>query len=131
MPQEHIVKSYEQELKRLRDGMPADALLVIDSAYAEFVDRPDYTAGEDLVDAQRGLRERRGRGLQVANLHRREAELLEVEHGVALALQVKRPEERGKRRRVAGSQRARSREFRGGIGTRPEEPTELRKGFGR
>jgi histidinol-phosphate aminotransferase len=39
------------ELKRLRDGMPADALLVIDSAYAEFVDRPDYTAGEDLVDA--------------------------------------------------------------------------------
>jgi histidinol-phosphate aminotransferase len=39
------------ELQRLHAGMPADALLVIDSAYAEFVTRADYTAGEDLVDA--------------------------------------------------------------------------------
>ncbi len=37
------------EVRRLREGLPDDALLVIDSAYAEFVGRDGYTAGEDLV----------------------------------------------------------------------------------
>jgi histidinol-phosphate aminotransferase len=39
------------ELKRLRDGLPENVLLVVDSAYAEYVDRPDYSDGTDLVKA--------------------------------------------------------------------------------
>ena len=39
------------DLKRLRAGLPATALLVIDAAYAEYVARNDYTAGVDLADA--------------------------------------------------------------------------------
>jgi histidinol-phosphate aminotransferase len=39
------------ELRRLRAGLPANVLLVIDAAYAEYVDRPDYTDGADLVKA--------------------------------------------------------------------------------
>jgi histidinol-phosphate aminotransferase len=39
------------EMKRLRDGLPADVLLVIDAAYAEYVDKPDYTDGAELVSA--------------------------------------------------------------------------------
>lgn len=39
------------ELQRLRAGLPDDVLLVIDSAYAEFVRRNDYSAGVDLVEA--------------------------------------------------------------------------------
>lgn len=39
------------ELRRLRDGLPPHVLLVIDAAYAEYVDRPDYDAGLSLVDA--------------------------------------------------------------------------------
>ncbi len=39
------------EVKRLRDGLPADVLLVIDAAYAEYVTRNDYSAGAELVDA--------------------------------------------------------------------------------
>ncbi|MDH5772152.1 MAG: histidinol-phosphate transaminase [Rhodospirillaceae bacterium] len=38
------------ELQRLRAGLPADVLLVIDAAYAEFVSRDDYTPGFELVD---------------------------------------------------------------------------------
>ncbi len=38
-------------LDRLRQGLPAGALLVVDSAYAEYVTRNDYSAGEGLVDA--------------------------------------------------------------------------------
>lgn len=38
------------ELQRLRDGLPDDVLLVVDSAYAEYVARNDYSAGIDLVD---------------------------------------------------------------------------------
>lgn len=38
------------ELDRLRRGLPDHVLLVVDSAYAEFVDRPDYDPGHDLVD---------------------------------------------------------------------------------
>ena len=39
------------ELRRLRAGLADDVLLVIDAAYAEFVDRNDYTPGHELVDA--------------------------------------------------------------------------------
>lgn len=39
------------EMKRLRDGLPAHVLLVIDAAYAEYVVRNDYSAGAELVDA--------------------------------------------------------------------------------
>jgi histidinol-phosphate aminotransferase len=39
------------EMARLRHGLPAETLLVIDSAYAEYVIQNDYSAGVDLVDA--------------------------------------------------------------------------------
>ena len=39
------------EMTRLRDGLSADVLLVIDSAYAEFVDAGDYSPGWELVDS--------------------------------------------------------------------------------
>ena len=38
------------ELKRLRDELAEDVILVIDAAYAEYVNRDDYTAGVDLVE---------------------------------------------------------------------------------
>lgn len=38
-----------EELDRLRDGLPADILLVVDAAYVDFVDRPDYRPGDHLV----------------------------------------------------------------------------------
>ena len=38
------------QVRRLRDRMPANALLVLDAAYAEFVTRPDYTSGAELVE---------------------------------------------------------------------------------
>ena len=41
------------ELERLRAGLPDDVLLVIDSAYAEYVARNDYIAGESMVDRGR------------------------------------------------------------------------------
>lgn len=37
------------ELRRLRDGLRQDVVLVIDSAYADYVTATDYTAGHDLV----------------------------------------------------------------------------------
>ncbi|MBM3491069.1 MAG: histidinol-phosphate transaminase [Alphaproteobacteria bacterium] len=40
-----------EELRRLRDGLPANVLLVIDAAYAEYCVRNDYSAGRELVDA--------------------------------------------------------------------------------
>lgn len=40
----------EGELRRLREELREDVLLVIDSAYAEFVEEPDYIAGEALVE---------------------------------------------------------------------------------
>jgi histidinol-phosphate aminotransferase len=40
-----------QEVRRLRAGLPEDVLLVLDSAYAEYVERPDYDPGVSLVDA--------------------------------------------------------------------------------
>ncbi|MDR3325945.1 MAG: histidinol-phosphate transaminase [Rhodospirillaceae bacterium] len=39
------------EMKRLRAELPSHVLLVIDSAYAEFVEQKDYNSGVDLVDA--------------------------------------------------------------------------------
>ena len=39
------------EVERLRAGLPPDVLLVLDAAYAEYVDRPDYDPGARLVDA--------------------------------------------------------------------------------
>ena len=38
------------EVARLRAGLPAHVLLVIDAAYAEFVSRNDFTSGLELVD---------------------------------------------------------------------------------
>jgi histidinol-phosphate aminotransferase len=37
------------ELERLRAGLPADVLLVVDAAYAEFVRAPDYATGQELA----------------------------------------------------------------------------------
>jgi histidinol-phosphate aminotransferase len=39
------------ETQRLRAGLPPHVLLVLDSAYAEYVDRPDYDPGTALVDS--------------------------------------------------------------------------------
>ena len=39
------------ETVRLRKHLPAHVLLVLDAAYAEYVDRPDYDPGAALVDA--------------------------------------------------------------------------------
>ncbi len=39
------------EVRRLRDGLRDDILLVIDAAYAEYVSVDDYTPGIELVDA--------------------------------------------------------------------------------
>jgi histidinol-phosphate aminotransferase len=39
------------EVARLRAGLPPEVLLVVDSAYAEYVTRPDYDPGVKLVDA--------------------------------------------------------------------------------
>ncbi|MDR3521022.1 MAG: histidinol-phosphate transaminase [Acidocella sp.] len=41
----------ESEMRRLRDNLPPDVLLVIDAAYAEYVTRPDYDPGIALVNA--------------------------------------------------------------------------------
>ena len=37
------------EITRLRDALPDETLLVLDSAYAEFVEDPDYEAGIELA----------------------------------------------------------------------------------
>jgi histidinol-phosphate aminotransferase len=41
----------QEEMARLRAGLPEDVLLVIDAAYAEYVVDPEYDAGVGLVDA--------------------------------------------------------------------------------
>jgi histidinol-phosphate aminotransferase len=41
----------DAELKRLRAALPPEVLLVIDAAYAEYVDRADYDGGIGLVEA--------------------------------------------------------------------------------
>ncbi|WDI33150.1 histidinol-phosphate transaminase [Hyphococcus flavus] len=40
----------ETELRRLREELREDVLLVIDAAYAEYMEEPDYAAGEKLVE---------------------------------------------------------------------------------
>ncbi len=40
----------DAEVRRLRDGLPGHTLLVIDAAYAEYVDDPDYESGARLVE---------------------------------------------------------------------------------
>ncbi|VAX03415.1 hypothetical protein MNBD_ALPHA03-1037 [hydrothermal vent metagenome] len=40
----------KSEVLRLRDGLRDDIILVLDAAYAEYVDQADYDAGLDLVD---------------------------------------------------------------------------------
>ena len=37
------------EVQRLIDGLPETVLLILDAAYAEYVDRPDYAAGHEWV----------------------------------------------------------------------------------
>ena len=41
----------QEEVARLRRGLPPEVLLVLDAAYAEYVGRPDYDPGVALVDA--------------------------------------------------------------------------------
>jgi len=41
----------EKTLRHLRQELPPEVLLVVDSAYAEFVTEADYSAGIELVDA--------------------------------------------------------------------------------
>ncbi len=41
----------QAEVERLRAGLPPDVLLVLDAAYAEYVENPAYDAGARLVDA--------------------------------------------------------------------------------
>ena len=41
------------EVKRLHAGLPGDTLLVLDAAYAEYVERNDYAAGIELVATRR------------------------------------------------------------------------------
>ncbi len=43
-----------EELRRLRRGLAPEVLLVLDGAYAEYVERPDYDAGVALVDESGG-----------------------------------------------------------------------------
>jgi len=40
----------DQEITRLRAGLPGDVLLVIDAAYAEFVEKQDYRPGVERVE---------------------------------------------------------------------------------
>ena len=40
----------DTEVRRLRKGLPENVLLVIDAAYAEYVELDDYSAGAELVD---------------------------------------------------------------------------------
>ena len=42
------------EVRRLREGLPGQALLVLDAAYAEYVEREDYDPGHGLVDERIG-----------------------------------------------------------------------------
>lgn len=40
----------DAEVRRLHAGLPGSCLLLIDNAYAEYVDQNDFTSGEALVD---------------------------------------------------------------------------------
>ena len=45
----------KREVERLVNNIPKNILLVIDSAYSEFVDRPDYTDGAEFVSANNNV----------------------------------------------------------------------------
>jgi len=42
------------ELHRLRKGLPEGVLLVVDAAYSEYCHAPEYSFGDELVDAEDG-----------------------------------------------------------------------------
>ncbi|MBC6406093.1 MAG: histidinol-phosphate transaminase [Rhodospirillales bacterium] len=44
-----------QAVARLRNGLPEDVLLVLDAAYAEYVEEADYDAGAELVAAHENV----------------------------------------------------------------------------
>lgn len=44
-----------KEMQRLHAGLPPHVLLVIDDAYAEYADKPDYSTGEELVAASQNV----------------------------------------------------------------------------
>jgi histidinol-phosphate aminotransferase len=39
------------QVRALRDGLPDEVLLVVDAAYAEYVEEADYTSGAEMVEA--------------------------------------------------------------------------------
>jgi histidinol-phosphate aminotransferase len=43
------------EVKRLHAALPQDVLLLLDSAYAEYIDAPDWTDGHEFVDANQNV----------------------------------------------------------------------------
>jgi histidinol-phosphate aminotransferase len=43
------------EVKRLAQNLPAHILLVLDAAYAEYLNRPDYSSGLELVSARENV----------------------------------------------------------------------------
>jgi len=43
------------ELKKLHDGLPQNVLLVLDAAYTEYVDEPDYTDGHEWVESAENI----------------------------------------------------------------------------
>jgi histidinol-phosphate aminotransferase len=43
-----------EEIRRLRRNLPESVLLVLDGAYAEYVDDPNYTSGLELVNEEPG-----------------------------------------------------------------------------
>jgi histidinol-phosphate aminotransferase len=45
----------KDEIKRLHDGLPDDVLLVLDAAYTEYVDEPDYTDGHEWVEGSKNI----------------------------------------------------------------------------
>ena len=44
-----------EEVKRLREGLPKNAILVIDAAYAEYVRRNDYESGIEMVSTNNNV----------------------------------------------------------------------------
>jgi len=43
------------EVKRLHENLPKDVLLLLDSAYAEYIDAPDWTDGHEFVEANENV----------------------------------------------------------------------------
>ncbi|MEC8085094.1 MAG: histidinol-phosphate transaminase [Pseudomonadota bacterium] len=45
----------QREVQRLRDSLPESVLLVVDAAYAEYVQRNDYSSGKAMVEAHENV----------------------------------------------------------------------------